>query len=121
MLKSLQYMTKIALMISTIIDVYPAIISAIAKLFERIVYNQLYDCLKTNRISLIKYSVWVSFPLFYSPLLDATYDWFFNVNNGLLNSVVFLEFAKAFDTVDQLEQHSNVFIPISLIASKSAV
>ena len=33
-------------------------------------------------------------------LLDATNQWFFNIDNGLVTSVIFLDLAKAFDTID---------------------
>ena len=33
-------------------------------------------------------------------LLDTTNDWYFNMDNGLLNGVFFLDLKKAFDTVD---------------------
>ena len=33
-------------------------------------------------------------------LLEATNDWYLNINNGLLNGVLFLDLKKAFDTVD---------------------
>ena len=33
-------------------------------------------------------------------LLDITNDWFPNMDNGLLNEVLFLDLTKAFDTVD---------------------
>ena len=35
-------------------------------------------------------------------LLDATNQWYFNINNGLVTSVVFLDLAKAFDTIDHI-------------------
>ena len=33
-------------------------------------------------------------------MLDATNEWYFNMNEGHLTSVVFLDLAKAFDSVD---------------------
>ena len=33
-------------------------------------------------------------------LLDITNDWFSNMDNGLLNVVLFLDLKKAFETVD---------------------
>ena len=35
-----------------------------------------------------------------SALLDATTEWLSNMDKGQLNSVVFIDLAKAFDTVD---------------------
>ena len=33
-------------------------------------------------------------------LLEVTNNWYLNINNGLINSVLFLDLKKAFDTVD---------------------
>ena len=73
--------------------------STIAKVFERIVYNQLYDNLSTNNI-LSKYqSGFRQLHLTVTALLDSTNDWYVNADQGLLISVV-LDLKKAFDTVD---------------------
>jgi len=45
-------------------------------------------------------------------LLDATNQWYFNIDNGLATSVVFLDLAKAFDTFDHNINYSNNFSPI---------
>ena len=34
------------------------------------------------------------------PYLEATNDWYLNIDNGLLNGVLFLDLKKAFDTID---------------------
>ena len=39
-------------------------------------------------------------PLQHASLLGATSEWFTNMDIGKLNSVVFLDLSKAFDTVD---------------------
>ena len=36
----------------------------------------------------------------FTALLEATNDWCVNVDNGLLNGVVFIDLKKAFDTID---------------------
>ena len=33
-------------------------------------------------------------------LLDITTEWFINIDNGLINAVLFLDLKKAFDTID---------------------
>lgn len=77
-----------------------SIISAIAKVFERIVYNQLNNYLSTNNL-LTKYqSGFRQLHSTVTALLDATNDWYMNIDQGLLTSVVFLDLKKAFDTVD---------------------
>ena len=77
-----------------------SVIPAIAKVFERIAFNQLYDYLSTNNL-LSKYQS--DFRPFHSTLyalLEATTEWFQKLDQGWINSIVFLDLAKAFDTVD---------------------
>ena len=77
-----------------------AVISAIAKVFERLVYNQLSSYLSENNI-LSKYqSGFRSFHSTVTALLEATDNWAFNIDRGYVNAVVFLDLKKAFDTVD---------------------
>ena len=74
------------------------VISAIAKVFERIVYNQLSSYLSENNI-LSKYqSGFRSFHSTVTALLEATDNWAFNIDRGYVNAVVFLDLKKAFDT-----------------------
>ena len=37
----------------------------------------------------------------FTVLLEATNDWYLNIDDGLINSVLFLDLKKAFDTVDR--------------------
>ena len=77
-----------------------SVLSSISKIFERIVFNQLYTYLNQNEL-LSKYQT--GFRPCHSTtttLLDSTTEWLTNMDNGQLNSVVFLDFTKAFDTVD---------------------
>ena len=70
-----------------------SVIGAIAKVFERVVYNQLYFYLTENNL-LNKYQSGFR-PLHstVTALLDATNEWYFNMNEGNLTSVVFLNLA----------------------------
>ena len=65
-------------------------ISAIAKVFERIVYNpRLSSYLSKNNI-LSKYqSGFRSFHSTVTALLEATDEWAFNIDRGYINAVVF--------------------------------
>ena len=71
-----------------------SVISAIAKVFERIVYNQLSSYLSENNI-LSKYqSGFRSFHSTVTALLEATDNWAFNIDRGYVNASVFLDLKK---------------------------
>ena len=77
-----------------------SVISVVAKGFERIIYDQVYAYLSEHSI------IWKSQPRFRSihstvtSLLEATDSLAFVIDRGNVNSVVFLDLKKAFDTVD---------------------
>ena len=77
-----------------------SVISVVAKVFERIVYDQLYNFLSTEGIISDKQSGFRSLHSTVSALLEATDSWAFNIDRGYVNAVVFLDLKKAFDTVD---------------------
>ena len=77
-----------------------SILSSISKVIKRLVYNQLCSYLTENKL-LNKYqSGFRSLHSTATALLDATNQWYFNIDNGLVTSVIFLDLAKAFDTID---------------------
>ena len=69
-------------------------------MFEKLVYNQLLDYLNENDILSEKQSGFRSLHSTATALLHATNEWLYNIDQGQLNGVVFLDLAKAFDTVD---------------------
>ena len=77
-----------------------SVISAVAKVFERIVYNQLSSYLSENNILSQYQSGFRSFHSTVTALLEATYNWAFNIDRGYINAVVFLDLKNAFDTVN---------------------
>ena len=77
-----------------------SILSAVTKVFEKLLYEQLYQYLEENSILTKHQSGFRSHHSTLTALLDATNEWFTNIDNGNINSVVFLDLAKAFDTVD---------------------
>ena len=78
-----------------------SVISVIAKVFERIVYDQLYNFLSDEDIISTHQSGFRSLHSTVTALLKATDNWAFNIDRGNVNAVVFLDLKKAFDTVDQ--------------------
>ncbi len=79
-----------------------SIISNAAKVFEKVIYNQLLAFLNENKVLTENQS---GFRLNHSTettLLHLTNSWLANMDKGRrINGVVFLDLKKAFDTVDQ--------------------
>ena len=77
-----------------------SIIPVVAKVFERIIYDQLYAYLIANNLLSTHQSGFRSLHSTVTSLLEATDDWAFNIDQGNANAVVFLDLKEAFDTVD---------------------
>ena len=77
-----------------------SIIPVVAKVFERIVYNQFYEYLTENNLISCNQSGFRSLHSTATALLEATDNWAFNIDKGNVNAVIFLDLKKAFDTVD---------------------
>ena len=76
-----------------------SVISVMAKVYERIVYDQLYFLSSEEIISTYQ-SGFRSSHSTVTALLEATDNWAFNIDRGNVNAVVFLDLKKAFGTVD---------------------
>ena len=79
-----------------------SVLSSVAKIFERIVFNQLYEYMNSNHLLSQKQSG--SRPLHSTAtvLLEATTEWLTNIDEGKMNCVTFLDFTKVFDTVNHI-------------------
>ena len=77
-----------------------SVIPVVAKVFERVVYDQLYYYLTKNCILSRYQSGFRSLHSTVTALLEATDSWAMNIDRGFVNAVVFLDLKKAFDTVD---------------------
>ena len=77
-----------------------SIIPVTAKVFERTIYDQLCAYLMANNLLSTHQSGFRSLHSTVTSLLEATDDWAFNIDQGNVNAVVFLDLKKAFDTVD---------------------
>ena len=77
-----------------------SVISVKAKVFERIVCDQLYNFLSNEDIISSHQSGFRSSHSTLTALLEATDNWAFNIDRGNVNAVVFLDLKKAFDTAD---------------------
>ena len=77
-----------------------SVISVVAKVFEKIVYDQLYAYLSDHEIICKKQSGFRSIHSTVTALLEATDSWALNIDQKKINAVVFLDLKKAFDTVN---------------------
>ena len=77
-----------------------SVIPVVAKVFERIIYDQLYNHLTIHKLISRHQSGFRPLHSTVTALLEATDSWAYNIDQGNVNAVVFLDLKKAFDTVD---------------------
>ena len=64
------------------------------------IYDQLYEYLNTNKLLSPCQSGFRSMHSTLTALIEPTNSWSVNIDNGLVNGVVFIDLKKAFDTID---------------------
>ena len=77
-----------------------SVITIVSKIFEKIIYDQLYAYLNNNNLLNNCQSGFRSLHSTLTALLEATNNWSLNIDNGLINGVIFIDLKKAFDTID---------------------
>ena len=77
-----------------------SVLSVIAKLFEKLICEQLNLFLEENKILSSCQSGFRKGHSTTSALLENTDSWLLNMDTGRINGVLFLHLCKAFDTVD---------------------
>ena len=77
-----------------------SVLSNVAKILEKIVYNQLISYIKENNILTNSQFGFRKSHSTTTSLLKSTNKWLLNIDKGLINGVLFLDLRKAFDTVD---------------------
>ena len=77
-----------------------SIIPAVAKVFEKIIYDQFFGYLNDNDLLVSCQSGFRSLHSTLTSLLEASNSWSVNIDNGLINGVIFVDLKKAFDTID---------------------
>ena len=77
-----------------------SVLPSTARVFERILFEQIYRHLSNNKLLYSRQSGFRSLHSTVSALLDMMNDWCFNIDRGMVNGVLFLDLKKAFDTVD---------------------
>jgi hypothetical protein len=79
-----------------------SILSTIAKILQKTVYNQLISYINENNILSGNKFVFRKSHSTVTSLLNANSNWLLNIDKGLINGILFLGLRKAFDTVDHI-------------------
>ena len=77
-----------------------SILSSVARVFEKLIYDQLYHYFSSN--NLLGKQQW-GFRKMHSTVLalqSTTINWIVNMDNGRANADIFLDLKKAFDSVN---------------------
>ncbi|CAB4017179.1 Hypothetical predicted protein, partial [Paramuricea clavata] len=69
-----------------------------AKVFERIIYDQIYAFLTDNNLLCNSQAGFRCLHSTVTALFESTNNWAYNIDQGRVNAVVFLDLKKAFDT-----------------------
>ena len=72
-----------------------SVIPVVAKIFEKIIFDQLYEYLNTNKLLSPCQSGFRSMHSTLTALIEATNSWSVNIDNGLVNGVVFIDLKKS--------------------------
>ena len=77
-----------------------SVLPVIPKLFEKLIANQLYQHMNDNGYFSSEQSSFLCCNSTSTSLVKRTDDWYSGMDLGKLMGVVFIDFKKAFDTVD---------------------
>ncbi len=77
-----------------------SVLPFLARLFEKLAYNQVYAYLINNKLLFSNQSAFRLLHSVVTCLLASTNDWYVNMDNGKYIANVFIDLKKAFDTVD---------------------
>ena len=77
-----------------------SVLPALARVFEKLIHNQLYDYLDTNKHLLSNQSGFRALHSVVTCLLNNTDDWHVSMDDGKYTANIFIDLKKAFDTVD---------------------
>ena len=81
------------------ISVLPVVVS---RLFEKLIYDQLYEYLDSNKHLYIDQYSYQNLHSVVSCLMNCINDWYVNIDRGKFTAMIFIDLKKAFDTVDHL-------------------
>ena len=98
LLKSYQSLKLVNAVTQITIDRPASVIPTVARIFERLIYEQLHDYLDQHCNT--QQSGFRSLHSTVTALLDLTNDWCVNIDKKRVNGTIFLDLKKAFDTVN---------------------
>ena len=76
-----------------------SVIPTVAKIFEKCICDQLSEYLNANNLLSLSQSGSEPLHSILTALVDAANSWSVNIDNGLVNGVVFIDLKKAFDMI----------------------
>ena len=76
-----------------------SVISSISKVYEKITYEQLYSYFNDSNMLTNSQSGFLSLHSTVTALLETSNYWSINIDNGMLNGVIFIDLKKAFSTI----------------------
>ena len=77
-----------------------SVLPVLARIFDKIIYNQLYDYLDKNKLLFPNQSGFKALHSTVTCLLNNTDDWYVNMDDGKYTANIFIDLKEAFDTVD---------------------
>ena len=77
-----------------------SVLPVVSRLFEKLIYDQLYEYLDSNKHLFIDQYGFRNLHSVVSCLLNCTNDWYVNIDRGKFTAMIFIDLKKAFDTVD---------------------
>ena len=77
-----------------------SVLPVLSRAFEKVVYNQLYDYLDSNRLIYKHQSGFRSLHSVVTSLMAGTNHWYVNIDRGKYTGLIFIDLKKAFDTVN---------------------
>ena len=88
-----------SVMIGLTMDLF-SVLLVLSRLFEKLVYDQLYNHLYKNKCLFTFQSGFRTLHFVVACLLKSSNDWYVNIDNSKAHAVLFIDLKKAFDTVD---------------------
>ena len=77
-----------------------SVISVVAKILEKLIFEQLYEYLNNNNLISVSQSGFRTLNSTLTALIEAMDNCSINIDNVLLNGVIFIDLKKEFDTID---------------------